>query len=231
MAKTTVLIVEDDQSLAEVIMYNLQREGYEVLVAHDGQDCLTQARAKQPDVIVLDLMLPVLDGLEACRQLRADAATRSTRILMLTAKAEESDQLIGFGVGADDYVTKPFSVKILLERVKSLCRRDADSQAVPVIASQGVTIDPVRHRVTVDESVVNLTRSEFRLLECLLRQPGRVFTRSELIDVALGDDALVFERTIDVHVRSLRKKLDSHADVVQTVRGVGYRFRHPSDSR
>ncbi len=231
MEKATVLIVEDDQSLAEVIKYNLQREGYEVLLAHDGQDCLDQAVARQPDVIVLDLMLPVLDGLEACRQLRANAATKTIRILMLTAKAEESDQLIGFGVGADDYVTKPFSVQILLERIKALCRRDAESQAVPVIASQGVTIDPVRHRVTVDEAVVDLTGSEFRLLECLLRQPGRVFSRSELIDLALGEDSLVFERTIDVHVRSLRKKLTTHADVVQTVRGFGYKFRHPSDSQ
>lgn len=231
MGKTTVLIVEDDRSLAEVITYNLQREGYEVLVAYDGQDCLDQARARQPDVIVLDLMLPVLDGLEACRRLRSDPTTQKIRILMLTAKAEESDQLIGFGVGADDYVTKPFSVQILLERIKALCRRDADSQAVPVISCQGVTIDPVRRQVTVGEAVVDLTRSEFRLLECLLRQPGRVFSRSELVDVALGEDSLAFERTIDVHIRSLRKKLDTHSDVVQTVRGFGYKFRHPSDSR
>ncbi|WP_442510866.1 response regulator [Novipirellula sp. SH528] len=231
MAKTTVLIIEDDRSLAEVVTYNLQREGYEVYVAHDGEDGLTQARLKLPDVIILDLMLPVLDGLEACRRLRADSATKNTRILMLTAKAEESDQLIGFALGADDYVTKPFSVKVLLERVKSLCRRDNESAAVQLIASQGVAIDPVRYRVTVNEDVVNLTRSEFRLLECLLRQPGRVFSRSELIDVALGEDTLVLERTIDVHVRSLRKKLDTHADVVQTVRGVGYKFRDPSDQR
>lgn len=230
MAKTTVLIIEDDRSLAEVITYNLQRDGYEVIVAHDGEDGLTQARLKLPDVIILDLMLPVLDGLEACRRIRADSATKHARILMLTAKAEESDQLIGFALGADDYVTKPFSVKVLLERVKSLCRRDADSESVQVIAGQGVAIDSQRFRVTVDGQVVNLTRSEFRLLECLLRQPGRVFSRSELIDVALGEDTLVLERTIDVHVRSLRKKIDTHADVVQTVRGVGYEFRDPADN-
>ncbi|MFG0261378.1 MAG: response regulator [Novipirellula sp. JB048] len=229
MAKTTVLIIEDDRSLAEVITYNLQRQGYEVLVAHDGEDGLTQAKLKLPALIILDLMLPVLDGLEVCRRLRADSATRHTRILMLTAKAEESDELVGFALGADDYVTKPFSVKVLLERVKSLCRRDTEAAAGPLIASQGVTIDPIRYRVTVDEAVVHLTRSEFRLLECLLRQPGRVFSRAELIDVALGEDTLVLERTIDVHIRSLRKKMGTHAERVQTVRGVGYKFRDPAD--
>ncbi len=231
MSKTTVLIIEDDRSLAEVITYNLKREGYDVLVAHDGESGLTQAKLKLPDVIVLDLMLPILDGLEACRRLRADPATKHTRILMLTAKAEESDELVGFALGADDYVTKPFSVKVLLERIKSLCRRDSESSAVQLVSSQGVSIDPVRYRVTVNENLISLTRSEFRLLECLLRQPGRVFSRSELIDVALGEDTLVLERTIDVHVRSLRKKMDTHADLVQTVRGVGYKFRDPSDPR
>jgi two-component system phosphate regulon response regulator PhoB len=229
MARTTVLIIEDDRSLAEVIGYNLQREGYEVIVSHDGEDGLTQARLKRPDVIVLDLMLPVLDGLEVCRQLRADSATRSTRIVMLTSKAEESDQLIGFALGADDYVTKPFSVKILLERIKSLCRRDAETTVDPLIEHGGVSLDSERYRVTVDETPIHLTRSEFRLLECLLRQPGRVFDRGELIDAALGEDTLVSERTIDVHVRSLRKKLDTHAGLVQTVRGVGYKVRDPQD--
>lgn len=229
MARTTVLIIEDDRSLAEVIGYNLRREGYDVIVAHDGEDGLTQARLKRPDVIVLDLMLPVLDGLEVCRQLRADSATRSTRIVMLTAKAEESDQLIGFALGADDYVTKPFSVKILLERIKSLCRRDVESTFKPLIEHGGVSLDSRRYRVTVDETPIHLTRSEFRLLECLLRQPGRVFDRSELIDAALGEDTLVSERTIDVHVRSLRIKLDTHAELVQTVRGVGYKVRDPQD--
>lgn len=231
MSGSTVLIIEDDHALAEVISYNLEREGYDVLQAHDGEEGLNKAKLKSPDIIILDLMLPTLDGLEVCRRLRAEPSKRNPRILMLTAKAEESDQLIGFALGADDYVTKPFSVKVLLERVKSLGRRDKETSDVQLIESQGVSIDPVRHRVTVQDDVVNLTRSEFRLLECLLRQPGRVFTRSELIDVALGEDTLVLERTIDVHVRSLRKKLDEHADVLQTVRGVGYKFRDPSDSQ
>ncbi|MEX0818654.1 MAG: response regulator, partial [Pirellulaceae bacterium] len=203
MAKTTVLIVEDDRSLAEVVTYNLQREGYEVFVAHDGVDGINQARSKVPDVVILDLMLPVLDGLEVCRRLRADSATRSIRILMLTAKSEESDELIGFTLGADDYVTKPFSVKVLLERVKALCRREPEPATNQLISSQGVVIDPIRYRVTVDDTPIHLTRSEFRLLEGLVRQPGRVFDRGELIDTALGEDTLVLERTIDVHVRSL----------------------------
>lgn len=229
MVKTTVLIIEDDRSLAEVISYNLSRDGHNVIVAHDGEDGLTQARLKLPDVIILDLMLPVLDGLEVCRRIRSNSATKNAWILMLTAKAEESDQLIGFALGADDYVTKPFSVKVLLERIKSLCRRDNVVDGENLIASQGVAIDQLRCRVTVDERVVQLTHSEYRLLACLLRQPGRVFSRSELIDVALGADTMVLERTIDVHIRSLRKKLSQHAHLIETVRGVGYKFRDPND--
>jgi DNA-binding response OmpR family regulator len=229
MARITVLIIEDDRSLAEVISYNLQREGYDVLLASDGQDGLTQAQLKIPDVVLLDLMLPVIDGMEVCRRLRADVATRGIRILMLTAKAEESDELIGFSLGADDYVTKPFSVKVLLERIKALVRRDVEALAGQMISTQGVLIDPVRYRVTVADQPVPLTRSEFRLLESLARQPGRVFSRAELIDAALGEDTLVLERTIDVHIRSLRKKLDAYAELIETVRGVGYRFRDPAD--
>ena len=229
MSKNKVLIIEDDRSLADVISYNLLREGYEVLTAFDGQDGLTQALHKRPDLIILDLMLPVVDGLDVCRQLRADPSTRNIRILMLTAKAEEADELIGFSLGADDYVTKPFSVKILLERVKAIYRRDSETGAAKMIESQGISIDPGRYRVTVGDRPVHLTRTEFRLLESMARKPGRVFSRAELIDSALGEDTLVLERTIDVHIRSLRKKLESHAELIQTVRGVGYRFRDPAD--
>lgn len=219
-----VLIIEDDRSLAEVVAYNLKQSGYEVLVAHDGQDGLTQARLKTPDIIVLDLMLPVVDGLDVCRRLRADAATKDMMIIMVTAKAEESDELVGFSLGADDYVTKPFSVKILLQRIRALQRR-RDTSSEEVTANQGIVIDRLRHRVTVDNQPVELTPNEFRLLETLVRQPGRVFARSELIDAALGDDAIVMERTIDVHIRALRRKLGENADVIETVRGVGYRCR------
>ncbi|MGE0757368.1 MAG: response regulator [Pirellulaceae bacterium] len=226
MPKARVLIVEDDRSLAEVLAYNLRQSGYEVLVASDGQDGLTQAQLKLPDIVLLDVMLPVLDGLDVCRRLRADPATRDILIVMLTAKSDETDELIGFTLGADDYVTKPFSVKILLERIKALQRRRGDeSSDEDVVACQGVLVDRARHRATCDGRPVQLTRSEFRLLDTLIRQPGRVFKRSELIDAALGEDTMAMERTIDVHIRALRRKLGEKADVIQTVRGVGYRFR------
>jgi len=229
MGKAQILIVEDDRSLADVLDYNLRQDGYQTVVAYDGQDGLQQAKLRSPDLIVLDLMLPLVDGLEICRRLRADPVTRNILVLMLTAKSEETDQVAGFSVGTDDYVSKPFSVKVLLERIRALLRRrDGDSASGSVLVSQGVMVDRERHRVTAEDQVLDLTPSEFGLLEALVRQPGRVFSRSELIDAALGGDSLVLERTIDVHIRSLRKKLGPHALLVETVRGVGYRFRDPS---
>ncbi len=224
MAKASILIVEDDRSIADVISYNLRQQGYEVFLSSDGEDGIAQAKHHRPDLVILDLMLPVIDGLDVCRALKADKETRKCRILMLTAKSEESDQLVGFSLGADDYVTKPFSVKVLLERVKSLCRRDEEEEDDGVIKTQGIVIDPLRHKVTVDEVPLQLTRSEFRLLETLARSPGRVFARSELLDAVLGDGTIVMERTIDVHIRAIRRKLEERAELVETVRGVGYRF-------
>ena len=227
MAKTSILIVEDDRSLARVLEYNLTNAGYETYLSTDGQDALNTARLKLPDLIVLDLMIPVIDGLEVCRQLRASEATCQTPILMLTAKGEESDQLVGFSLGADDYVVKPFSVKILLERIKVLLRRNSPARqgGTDLVTCSGVTIDRIKHRVSMEGQAVDLTPSEFRLLDTLIRQPGRAFDRSELIDAALGADTLVLERTIDVHIRSLRKKLGEENKLIQTVRGIGYRFR------
>lgn len=221
-------MVEDDRSLEEVLVYNIRQAGYDVFFARDGLDGLRQAQNKAPNLIVLDLMLPVIDGLEVCRRLRADPRSQDILILMLTAKAEESDQVVGLSMGADDYVTKPFSVKILLERIKALLRRRESGQADnDVITSQGVLVDRFRHRVTVMDQLLDLTPSEFRLLNVMIRQPGRAFSRDELIDAALGEDTVVLERTIDVHIRSLRKKLEENANLVETVRGVGYRFREP----
>jgi DNA-binding response OmpR family regulator len=229
MGKGQILIVEDDRSLAEVLDYNLRQDGYQTLVANDGQEGLRQAKLRTPDLVVLDLMLPMVDGLEICRRLRADPVTRNILVLMLTAKSEETDEVVGFSVGTDDYVAKPFSVKVLLERIRALLRRrEGDTANGSVLVSQGVMVDRERHRVTVEDKPLDLTPSEFGLLEALVRQPGRVFSRSELIDAALGGDSLVLERTIDVHVRSLRKKLGPHAVLVETVRGIGYRFRDPS---
>ncbi len=231
MAKK-LLIIEDDQSLASVIEYNFSNSGYDVFCARDGQDGINQARSVMPDIILLDLMIPVIDGIEVCRQLRAESTTRETPIMMVTAKSEEVDQLIGFSVGADDYVIKPFSVRVLMEKVKTLLRRHARSHGtgLDIVSSGPVEVDRRRHRVLLDQEQLEVTPSEFRLLDTMIRHPGRAFERSELIQAALGADTLALERTIDVHIRSLRKKLGVHADVIQTVRGVGYRFRESSSA-
>ena len=228
MPKSKILVIEDDRALAKVLEYNLLQNGFEVILSSDGQDGLQQARTKQPSLVLLDLMIPVIDGLEVCKRLRAASETRDLPIIMLTAKAEETDQVVGYSRGADDYVTKPFSVKVLIERVKSLLRRDQlrqNAEGEDVITRLGVSIDRLKHRATLNGEPVDLTPSEFRLLETLIRQPGRAFDRTELVDSALGSDAMVLERTIDVHIRSLRKKFGDQADLIETVRGVGYRFR------
>ena len=223
MAKPHILVVEDDRSLSDVLVYNLEQDGYDVSIARDGQDGLNQAQHKIPDVIILDLMLPVIDGLEVCRRLRSDPVMRDVLVAMLTAKSEETDQVVGLALGADDYITKPFSVKVLLGRIKALLRRRAaTADDRNVVNCQGVVVDRGRHRASVGERRLDLTTSEFSLLDTLIRQPGRAFTRSELIDAAL--EGIVLERTIDVHIRSIRKKLGNNDSVIETVRGVGYRF-------
>lgn len=227
MSKTKVLIVEDYRPLAETLEYQLQRAGYEVSRAADGREALGQAKLILPDVIFLDVDLPVLNGIEVCKQLRSDPATRDILILMLSALGEESDQVVGFAMGADDYVVKPVeSYKVLLQRLKALLRRREpafeDSEQVN---HHGVMIDRRRFVATLNGQPLALTKSEFKLLETLIRQPGRVFGRAELVDAALGEDTMVLDRTIDVHVRALRKKMGDAADLIETVRGVGYRFR------
>ena len=228
MPKSRILVIEDDRSLAQVLDYNLKQNGFEVVLSSDGQDGLIQARSKQPKLILLDLMIPVIDGLEVCRRLRGSADTRAIPIIMLTAKSEETDQIVGYNVGADDYVTKPFSVKVLIERIKSLLRREVSRRSgnsEDVISLQGITLDRLKHRALIDGQPLDITPSEFRLLDTLVRHPGRAFERNELIDTALGSDTMVLERTIDVHIRSLRKKMGMRANVIETVRGIGYRFR------
>ncbi|MFC1759481.1 response regulator [Planctomycetota bacterium] len=226
MAKRKVLIVEDDESLADVLQYNFEQEGFEVSRASDGVAALRKATTTSHDIVILDLMLPELDGIEVCRQLRSNAKTRDVLVIMLTAKAEEVDELIGFTVGADDYVTKPFSVNVLMRRVRALQRRqEATTNHRETIVSQGVMVDRASRRVRAGDKDLMLTKSEFALLDTLIRDQGRVYSRSELIDSALGGDAIVLERTIDVHVRAVRKKLGAYANLIETVRGVGYRFR------
>jgi two-component system phosphate regulon response regulator PhoB len=230
MPKPKILVIEDERSLVEVLSCNLEREGFEVLVAFDGQEGLRQAQLKLPDLVVLDLMLPNKPGLEVCRELRMGPRTRDIPIIMVTAKAEESDELVGFATGADDYVTKPYSMKILVQRIKKeLRRRQLKEEPAPgkVIESQGIVIDRHSHRALYRNQELTLTPTEFRLLEVLIRQTGRAFTRYELMDAAIGEDAIVLERTIDVHIKSLRKKLGEAGDLIETVRGVGYRFHEP----
>ena len=227
MPKPKILVVEDERSLVEVLTCNLEREGFEVLAAFDGQEGLRQAQLKLPDLVVLDLMLPLKGGLEVCRELKMGSRTRDIPIIMVTAKTEESDVLVGFATGADDYVTKPYSVKILIQRIKKELRRRQlkdEPASGTLVESQGIVIDRHSHRALYRDQELPLTPTEFRLLEVLLRQTGRAFTRFELMDAAIGEDAVVLERTIDVHVKSLRKKLGDAGELIETVRGVGYRF-------
>ena len=224
MPRETILIVEDEQSLVDVLTYNLTREGYEVEVALDGRDGLQRARTLLPDLVVLDLMLPLIDGLEVCRRLRADTTTQHIRVLILTARADEIDEIVGFRMGADDYVVKPFKLKPLIQRIKALLRRPSlGLMEADVVERDGLDIDRLNHRAVLDGNQLNLTPTEFRLLWTLLRQPGRTFSRMDLLDASRGSDANSMERTIDVHVRSLRQKLGDRAELIQTVRGVGYR--------
>ena len=230
MGQSRILIIEDERSLTEVLSYNLQRARYETVICRDGQDGLLKAQTLLPDLIILDLMLPGIDGLDVCREVRASATTASIPVIILTAKAEETDQVVGFAVGADDYVTKPFSVKVLLQRVKALLRRASSPEASgDLVELGGIRVDKISHQVSVQGDTISLTPTEFRLLDVLIRQPGRAFTRYDLMSAAMND-AIVLERTIDVHVKSIRRKLGREGDRIETVRGIGYRFQSdPSD--
>ena len=232
MAQPRILIIEDERGLVQSLSWYFSREGYETLVAHDGNEGLRKAQAMIPDVLLLDVMLPGIDGLTICKELRMGERTRDIPIIMITAKSEESDQIEGFARGADDYVTKPFNNKILLQRVKALLRRvDDQGEAGDLVEHLGVKIDRIRHRVTLGAKRIDLTPTEFRLLECMVRQPGRAFSRHQLMDSAIGEGQIVLERTIDVHIKTLRKKLGAVSgfgegiELIETVRGVGYRFR------
>jgi two-component system, OmpR family, phosphate regulon response regulator PhoB len=225
MSKSKILIVDDETSLVDVLTYNLDREGYEVAVAKEGREGLRKAQMLMPDLVVLDLMLPGMSGLDVCRELKASPRTSALPILMLTAKSEESDQIVGFAVGADDYVTKPFSVKVLLQRIKVLLRRGVNPEPTgEILEAAGIRIDKHGHSVSVNGQSISLTPTEFRLLATLMKQPGRAFTRHDLMEAAVGD-TIVLERTIDVHIKSLRRKLEPVGNAIETVRGVGYRFK------
>ena len=227
MANETLLVIEDDRDIIEIIQYNCQKEGYTVLSATNGEKGLEIARSRRPAAVLLDLMLPGLDGLEVAKRLRRDPETREIAIIMLTAKGEESDVILGLGVGADDYVVKPFKLKELLARVKAVLRRGPLQDEGPTgrrIEISGLTIDKAKFQVLLDGKEVPLTLTEFKLLSTLASAPGRVFTRELLLEKIQGD-SYIDERNIDVHVRALRKKLGDDTDYILTVRGVGYKFK------
>ncbi len=225
MAKPRVLIVEDDADIREVVRYNLEQEGFKVREAATGEAGLVSARKKPPDVVLLDLMLPGIQGLEVCRRLRNLTETRATPIVMLTAKGEESDIVAGLEMGADDYMSKPFSTRELVARVRSVLRRGRASDDIGTITEVGpLEIDSGRHEVHLRGEPLKLTLAEFRLLKSLSDNPGRVFTRAQLIRNITGGDTHIVERNIDVHVRSLRKKLGPDGYLIRTVRGVGYKL-------
>lgn len=223
-----VLVVDDEKDLVDLITYNLTRNGYQVLASHNGIEALQLAQRELPDLIVLDLMLPGLDGTEVARRLKADPTTAAIPIVMLTAKSEETDVVVGLTLGADDYVTKPFSVKILLARINSVLRR-AEPPAAPadagLLRAGPLLIDTPRHEATVDGEPMKLTLTEFRLLTALVQGRGRVLTRDQLMDKAMGTDVFVTDRAIDVHVTAIRKKLGTASWLIHTVRGVGYRLQ------
>ena len=227
MSGETILLIEDERDLIEVIKYNFEKDGYRVLTATDGEKGLDFAREKNPAVILLDIMLPGLDGIEVAQRLRSDPRTRDIAIIMITAKAEESDVVLGLGVGADDYVTKPFRMKELIARVKAVLRRGRMDEEMPSgkrIERFGLMIDTAKYQVTFEGEEIPLTLTEFKLLATLATAPGRVFTRDLLLEKVQGD-TYIDARNIDVHVRSIRKKLGPENDFIVTVRGVGYKFK------
>ncbi len=231
MATPHLLIIEDDEDIQELLEYNFRLEGYRVSRAATGESGLETARREKPDLIILDLMLPGLNGLDVCRSLKANSDTRSIAILMLTAKGEESDIVVGLELGADDYVTKPFSLKVLLARIRAVLRRKTEPGEEKVrkgdrpLEIKDLTIHPGRREVRLKGQLVDLTTTEFNLLHFLIKRPGWVYTRQQIIDAVWGEDHFITDRAVDVQVVGLRKKLGDAGQNIETVRGVGYRFR------
>ncbi len=230
MARSTVLVIDDEKDLIELVCYNLEKEGFQVKGALDGESGLALAARELPDIILVDLMLPGTDGLEVFRMLRSQSKTAHIPVIMLTAKSAESDRIVGLELGADDYVTKPSSRRELAARVKAVLRRTSPQKMPSEIIHYGeLTINLTRHEVSCGQTPVTLTPTEFRLLQFIANHPGRVFSRAQLIDGVLGGEISVMNRTIDVHITGLRRKLKTCAKWIETVRGFGYRFKEESD--
>tara|TARA_E500000331_G_C17249247_1_gene710397 strand:+ start:1525 stop:2214 length:690 start_codon:yes stop_codon:yes gene_type:complete len=224
--RSKVVVIEDEPDLVEVVSYNLKREGYQVASAMRGDEGLNLVRNQSPALVILDLMLPGMDGLSVCQQMKADPITRDIPIIIVSAKGEESDVVIGLGMGADDYLGKPFGPRELLARVKAVLRRGAvrnENQKERIVVGE-LLIDSARHEVRVSDQLVKLTATEFKVLYQLVSHPGRAFSREQLLNRVVGEGVVVVDRNIDVHIRSIRKKLRVCSQMIQTIRGVGYRF-------
>lgn len=227
MSKEKILVVDDEEDILELVKYNLQREGFQVHCSESGEKALESVRYETPDLVVLDLMLPGIDGLEVARRLKQNRMTAAIPIVMLSAKGEEADIVTGLELGADDYVTKPFSPRILIARIKAVLRRQSQGahDSERILQIHNLTIDPGRRSVTANDEFLDLTYSEFQILLFLARRPGWVFTRSQIVDAVRGDNYPVTDRSVDVQIAGLRKKLDKYSEYIETVRGVGYRFK------
>ncbi len=221
----TVMVVDDERDIVELVRYNLGQAGFRVVAAGDGRQALELARREKPDLIVLDLMLPILPGTEVARLLKQDEATRHIPILMLTARGEELDRVVGFELGADDYVVKPFSPRELVLRVQAILRRETQEEGKRPLVYEPLVIDLESHSVRVGGTEIDLTTTEFKLLHRMARRPGRAFSRDQLLSDVWGYGGEVETRTVDTHVKRLRAKLGTLGEWIQTVRGVGYRFR------
>jgi len=228
MPKEHILVVDDEEDIRELIAYNLEKEGYGVATVKTGEEALARIAREQPDVVILDLMLPGVDGLEVCRRMKMQEQTRDVPIIMLTAKSEDSDIVAGLELGADDYLTKPFSPKVLVAHLRAVLRRARDAASrsdATLLRIHNITIDVSRHEVTVDGKRIALSATEFAILEHFARSPGWVFSRNRIIDAVKGKDYPVTERSVDVQILGLRKKLGAAGEHIQTIRGVGYRIQ------
>jgi len=230
MPRERILVIDDEDDILDLMGYNLSREGYRVNTARTGEEAFKRIREESPDLIILDLMLPGIDGFDVCKQLKSNPRTASIPIVMLTAKTAEADQIAGLELGSDDYVSKPFSPSVLLARIKAVLRRTKSETIADkrMIAFPGLLIDPSRHEVVVDGSPKTLTASEFKILYYLARRPGWVYSREQIIAAVKGEDYPVTDRSVDVQIVGLRKKLGPAGELIETVRGVGYRFKETS---
>jgi len=225
MGRARILIIEDDRAIVEMLEYNLQEAGYETISSLNGRDGVRLAGKERPDLIILDIMLPIIDGFEVCRMLKNNQAIAHIPVIILSAKSQETDKIVGLELGADDYVTKPFSPRELIARIRAILRRGQGQQSGGKIRKGDISIDTAKHRVMVGSEEISLTLTEFKLLELMARRPGVVFSRAQILDAVSGDDTMVYDRTVDAHIKSLRHKLGSAKDYIETIRGAGYRFK------